>query len=126
MHRPHSHRGSSRPAVHQAPRSANSRSGAVVGLLFEQIARMPWRNLLEDAPLRQFIRNFGARPLADGSLCLHRRFTGEGRYLTTSSFVNLGGVPGRDILQALCVAFHFHILLLTISSGFYSSLRQYH
>ena len=45
-HRPRSHRRSSRPAAHRAPRSTSSGNGAVADPLFQQIARMPWRNLL--------------------------------------------------------------------------------
>ena len=64
---------------------------------------MPWRDLLDDAPLHQFLRNFAARPVADRSLCLHRRFTGQGRHLTALLRGELGrrSRSGR-ILQALC------------------------
>jgi hypothetical protein len=64
---------------------------------------MPRRDLLDDAPLHQFVGNFAPCPLADGSSRLHRRFTCKGRYLTTLLRRELRrGSWSRCILQALC------------------------
>src|SRR5260221_3034587 len=69
-------------ALHRAPRSANSGSGGVADPLFEQVARMSWRDLLDDTPLHQFLCNFASGPLTDLPFCLHRRFACQGCHLT--------------------------------------------
>ncbi len=63
---------------------------------------MPRRDLLDDAPLHQFIRDFASRLLADRAPCLHGCFTRQGRHLTALFRRELGrGSQSGRILQTL-------------------------
>src|SRR6266700_2898685 len=78
---------------------------AVRGLApFFSRARMPWRNLLNNASCHQFVRDFTPAPLADRPSCLQRRFTRQGRHLAALLRRELRrGSRSGPILQALCV-----------------------
>ena len=63
---------------------------------------MPRRDLFDDAPRLQFVRDLASSPLADGTPGISRRFAGQSGNLTALLSGKLGwGSWARRILQAL-------------------------
>ena len=70
--------------------------------LFEQACRVPRRNLADDPTFLQFVGNFSACPLADGTACFGRSLAGQDCHLRPLFYGKFGNRSWtRGILQSL-------------------------